>query len=183
MEQDNKKNEIFEDKNAEKKTKNTENNEREKEIKTITLTQEDYDNIKLQVADAMNDYKDLERDFENYRSRLKDEVEKAKFEGVSDAVKTILPALDSFKKARKIVQDKATLSGIHLIEKNVLSALDSLGIKKIDCVGKAFDPNFHNAVMMMQKEHTKSGTVIDEVEAGYMLKDKVIKYSQVIVAK
>ncbi len=175
MEQENKKNEMFEDENI------NENIENEKE--TITLTQEDYDNIKLQVADALNDYKDLERDFENYRSRLKDEVEKAKFEGVADAVKTILPALDSFKKARKIVQDKATLSGINLIEKNVLSALKSLGIQKIECVGKVLDPNFHNAVMMMQKQGVKSGIVIEEIEAGYMLKDRVIKYSQVIVAK
>jgi len=175
MEQENKKNEMFEDENI------NENIENEKE--TITLTQEDYDNIKLQVADALNDYKDLERDFENYRSRLKDEVEKAKFEGIADAVKTILPALDSFKKARKIVQDKATLSGINLIEKNVLSALNSLGIQKIECVGKVLDPNFHNAVMMMQKQGVKSGIVIEEIEAGYMLKDRVIKYSQVIVAK
>jgi len=180
------KEEAKQDKKSGEKSESVKEEKKEEikeEKKTVTLTQEDYDNIKLQVADAMNDFKELERDFENLRSRIKDDVEKAKFDGIADAVKTILPALDSFKKARELVSDKATQSGINLIEKNILSSLNELGVHKIECVGKKFDPNFHSAVMMMQKDKVKSGIIIEEAEAGYMLKDKVIKYSQVIVAK
>jgi molecular chaperone GrpE len=169
--------------NNEETVNTAEQAEQKTEPKLISLTQEDYNNIKRQMAKVMNDSKDLERDFDSYRSRVKTDIEDAKQDGMESALKTIFPALDSFKKARKIVCDKATMNGIDLIEKNILSALHNLKVEKIDCVGKKFDPNFHNAVMMMQKDNTKSGTVIEEVEAGYTLNGKVIKYSQVIVAK
>ncbi len=155
----------------------------EKEEKSVVLSQKEYNDIKLQVADALNEYKELQRDYENLRNRLREDVAAAKFEGTKEALMTLLPALDSFKKARKILSDKATLSGITLIEKNILTAVKELGVEKIKCLGLPFDPNFHNAMMMMEKEGKQSGTVIEEVEAGYILGDKVIKYSQVIVAK
>lgn len=70
-----------------------------------------------------------------------------------------------------------------MIEKNIMLALKDLKVQKIDCVGKKFDHDFHNAVLTMTKEGVKPGTIIEEIEAGYILGDKVIKFSQVVVAK
>lgn len=183
MEKKNEKNEEHKNYENAKTTPAEPKVQSEKKEKPITLSKEEYNDIKLQVADALNDYKELQRDYENLRNRLREDVAAAKFEGTKDALMTILPALDSFKKARKILSDKATLSGITLIEKNILSAVKELGVQKIDCLNLPFNPNFHHAMMMMEKEGKQSGTVIEEVEAGYVLGDKVLKYSQVIVAK
>ncbi len=158
-------------------------NEAKEELKQVTLSQAEYDGIKLQMAKVINDYKDLERDLENYRKRSRQEIDSAKSDGMIKALETILPTLDTFKKAKKTIKDKNTLDGVNMIEKGVLEALKKLNVNKIECVGKKFDPNFHNAVLSISDANHKAGTVIEEIEAGYTLGDKVIKFSQVVVAK
>lgn len=154
-----------------------------KETKQVTLSQQEYDGIKLQMAKVINDYKDLERDMDNYRKRSRQEVEDAKVDGMIKALETILPTLDTFKKAKKIIKDKDSLEGVNMIEKGVMEALKKLNVHKIDCVGKKFDPNFHNAVLSIDDTKHKSGTIIEEIESGYTFQDKVVKFSQVVVAK
>lgn len=158
-------------------------NEAKEELKQVTLSQAEYDGIKLQMAKVINDYKDLERDLENYRKRSRQEIDSAKLDGMIKALETILPTLDTFKKAKKVIRDKDTLDGVNMIEKGILEALKKLNVNKIECVGKKFDPNFHNAVLSISDANHKAGTVIEEIEAGYTLGDKVIKFSQVVVAK
>lgn len=144
---------------------------------------DEYVKLKYQFSEFVNRHKAYEHEFENYKKRTKEEIKSAKDEGVTKALETIIPALDSFKKAKKIITDKSSLSGIALIEKNILTQLEKLGVKRIDCVGKPFDTDFHNAVMLVENEDKEPGTVVEEVEAGFTLNDKVIKYSQVIVSK
>lgn len=157
--------------------------ETKEELKQVTLSQAEYDGIKLQMAKVINDYKDLERDLENYRKRSRQEIDSAKSDGMIKALETILPTLDTFKKAKKVIKDKNTLDGVNMIEKGILEALKKLNVNKIECVGKKFDPNFHNAVLSISDASKKAGTVIEEIEAGYTLGDKVIKFSQVVVSK
>ena len=139
--------------------------------------------LKYQLAEIINRYKQLEREFDNYRVRTKQEAKQAKVDGMTKAVETILPALDSFKKAKALITDKSSLSGVGLIEKSLLNSLEKLNIKYIDCIGKEFDPELHNAVLLVEDNTKKSNTIVDELEMGFTLNDKVIKYSQVIVAK
>ncbi len=153
------------------------------EKKTVSMTMEEFDAIKLQMAKILNDEKDLEKDFENYRKRSREEVEKSFLDGQTKALESILPALDSFKKAKKMISDEKSLEGINMIEKNIMQALEKLGVKKINAVGVKFDPNLHNAILSVADGKTKAGVIIDETESGYTLGDKVIKYSQVVVAK
>lgn len=155
----------------------------EEEKKTVSMTMEEFDAIKLQMAKILNDEKDLEKDFENYRKRSREEVEKSFLDGQTKALESILPALDSFKKAKKMISDEKSLEGINMIEKNIMQALEKLGVKKIKAVGVKFDPNLHNAILSVADGKTKAGVIIDETESGYTLGDKVIKYSQVVVAK
>ncbi len=166
-----------------KKEEKKENNIKEEEQKQVTLSQAEYDGIKLQMAKVINDYKELERDLENYRKRSRQDVETAKTDGMIKALEIILPTLDTFKKAKKVIKDKDSLEGVNMIEKGVMEALKKLDVHKIDCVGKKFDPNLHNAVLSIEDTKHKAGTVIEEIEAGYTFQDKVVKFSQVVVAK
>lgn len=157
--------------------------EKKEEKKTVSLTTEEFDAIKLQMAKVINDEKELEKDFENYRKRSREEVEKSFADGQTKALETILPALDSFKKAKKMILDEASIEGVNLIEKSIMQALEKLGVKKIKAVGEKFNPELHNAILSVQDDKAKSGYIVEETESGYTLGNKVIKYSQVVVAK
>ena len=159
------------------------NEEKKEEKKTVSLTTEEFDAIKLQMAKVINDEKELEKDFENYRKRSREEVEKSFADGQTKALETILPALDSFKKAKKMILDEASIEGVNLIEKSIMQALEKLGVKKIKAVGEKFNPELHNAILSVQDDKAKSGYIVEETESGYTLGNMVIKYSQVVVAK
>lgn len=149
---------------------------------SVILSQEEFNGVKLQLAKAINDYKELEQDFEKYRKRTVENMVGERELGKKEAIEAIFPALDTFKKAKALVADKASLSGIQLIEKSLMASLEKLGVKPIEAVGKKFDQNLHSAVVTMPSDK-ESGTVIEELETGYTLGDKVIKFSQVVVAK
>ena len=159
------------------------NEEKKEEKKTVSLTTEEFDAIKLQMAKVINDEKELEKDFENYRKRSREEVEKSFADGQTKALETILPALDSFKKAKKMILDEASIEGVNLIEKSIMQALEKLGVKKINAAGEKFHPELHNAILRVQDDKAKSGYIVEATESGYTLGNKVIKYSQVVVAK
>ncbi len=144
---------------------------------------EDYIKLKYQLADVINKYKEFEHEFNNYRTRTKDEIKQAQIDGMTKGISVVFPAMDSFKKAKKLIKDEGTLNGVRMIEKSILDALKKHGIKRIDCIGEKFDPNIHNAVLLVEDKTKESGTIIDELEAGYTFNDKVVKFSQVIVAK
>ena len=79
--------------------------------------------------------------------------------------------------------DKNSLNGIKMIEDSLLEALERLKIKKIPTIGHTFDPALHNAVVLLDDFKAKSNTIIEELQAGFMYEDKVIRYAQVVVAK
>ncbi len=143
---------------------------------------EEFVKLKYQFSEFVNKYRDHEKEFENYKRRTKEEIKEAKEDGVAKAIKALIPALTTFKNAKKLITDEKSLSGIELIEKSILTEFEKLGVKKIECIDTPFDPSLHNAVMLVENPE-KSGLVVDEVEAGYVMGDKVIKFSQVIVAK
>lgn len=155
----------------------------ENEQKDCAVSLAEYIKLKYQMAEVINKYNSLSHEFDNYRKRTKEEIKQAKIDGQSKSIESILPALDAFKKAKALITDKSSLSGVAMIEKSLMTSLEKLGVKAIDSVGNQFDPDYHNAVMLVEKEGVESGTIVDEIEMGFMLNDKVVKYSQVIVAK
>lgn len=124
----------------------------------------------------------LQAEFDNYRKRTDMEVSRAYRNGFNDAIVDFLPALDSFKMAKEYIQDKNTLMGIDYIEKGILNTLEKMGVKAIDATGK-FDPNFHQAIDTDTTADVESGCIVKECYKGFMMGDKVIRYSQVIVKK
>ena len=123
-------------------------------------------------------------EFQNYKKRMdRDrEAEKAWMKG--ELIKKILPVLDDLERAllNRPEQD-AWANGIELIARKLQSILDAEGIERIEAEGKAFDPNFHEAISYESKEGVDSGSVIAIVQNGYMLGDRVVRPALVRVAK
>lgn len=124
----------------------------------------------------------LRAEFDNYRKRTQNDISKAYSNGFNQAITEFLPALDSFKMASEYITDPNTLMGIQYIEKGILSTLEKMGVKAIDVSGK-FDPNFHQAIGSEVSANHESGDIIKECFKGFTVGEKVIRYSQVIVAK
>ncbi len=124
----------------------------------------------------------LRAEFDNYRKRSQNDISKAYSNGFNQAITEFLPALDSFKMATEYITDPNTLMGIQYIEKGILSTLEKMGIEVINATGK-FDPDFHQAIGSETSAEHESGDIIKECFKGFKMGDRVIRYSQVIVAK
>ena len=125
----------------------------------------------------------IQADFENYKRRNKDIVQESFANGVATSVEKLLPALDSFNQATKKIHDEKILDGVNLIYNQLKNALSELGVTKIECVGKPFDPNFHNAVLTGEDKNRKDSIVLEEYQEGFMLNNKVIRHSVVKINK
>ena len=141
------------------------------------------ENVEESTADAyFSQLLSLRAEFDNYRKRTQNDISKAYSNGFNQAITEFLPALDSFKMATEYITDPNTLMGIQYIEKGILNTLEKIGVKAIDVSGK-FDPNFHQAIGSETSPEHESGDIIKECFKGFTMGDKVIRYSQVIVAK
>ena len=126
-------------------------------------------------------------EFDNYRKRT-DKEKKQNYEiGASDFILKILPVVDNFERglAAMSEEDKASsfAQGIEMIYKQLVKVLEDSGVSVIEAQGQPFDPMFHNAVMQQPSEEFESGTVIQELQKGYMYKERVIRHSMVMVAE
>ena len=141
------------------------------------------------LEEKLAEYEDLRvrqlAEFENFRKRS--EKEKAQmFEiGAKTVIEKLLPVIDNFERGLAAVteDEKETpfAQGVELVYKQLLTSFDELGVKPIEAVGKEFDPNLHNAVMMVDDDSLESGTVAEEVQKGYMYKESVVRHSMVKV--
>ena len=125
----------------------------------------------------------IQADFENYKKRNADIAEKSYNMGVYDFVEKLLPALDSFKQARETVKDPTALAGLNLIHGQIIKALESFGIKKIECVGQEFNPNYHNAVLTDCNPDFENDIITEEFQEGFKSVTKVIRHSVVKINK
>ena len=157
--------------------------EQKQEIKPETK-QKDQNNVKNGLADEyLNMARVIQADFDNYRKRSAESIRQAKIDGTAEALEIFIPCLDVFKKAKDMITDENSKKGIEMLENEILSSLKTLGVEKIETVGKQFDPNIHHCLMVMEDKNKPDNVVLDEYQAGYKYKDKIIKYSQVIVNK
>ncbi len=164
-----------------KKKVHTEDSTQQPEVQTVPLQQ--YEELKKQADMYLNTAKYVQADFDNYKRHNQNAYKEGVEEGVKRACEVILPALDNFKKAEKVVHEKNCLEGIKMIEQTILSELEKLKIKRIPAIGKKFDPSLHNAIALIEDNSHASDTIVEEVQSGYTYDGKVIRYSQVVVAK
>lgn len=123
----------------------------------------------------------LQAEFENYRKRV--EKEQAAFQQYAsgEVVTQLLPLLDSFSLALSKAEKNETTKGFELIYAQLFEMLEKQGLQKIECVGKKFDPTQHEA--LMQEEGEEKGVVLEELQKGYMLHDKILRPARVKVSK
>src|SRR5690606_17319780 len=143
----------------------------------------------LQEAEAkIIEYKDgwarSQADFQNYKKRIERDNELMYASMKGDIIKKVLPALDDLERAlQNRPADDAWASGIELIARKLQNIVEAEGVKKIEAKGLAFDPNFHEAISNEPSDEVESGHVIEVVQNGYMLGERVIRPALVRVAQ
>ena len=124
----------------------------------------------------------VQADFDNYRKRNVDAVNKAREDGKASVIVKILPCADVIDKAISMTTDASTLEGLKMVANKFQDVLAGLGVTKYESKGQMFDVNLHNAITAVESDKP-SGTVVDEYECGYRMGDKVIRFAQVIISK
>ncbi|HSS97277.1 MAG TPA: nucleotide exchange factor GrpE [Terriglobales bacterium] len=126
----------------------------------------------------------LQAEFENARKRAVREQQEYRDFALSDAVKTLLPVVDSFDLALRTSAEKSEFrNGVELINKQLHDALEKLGLKQIPAKGEPFDPRFHEAIEMVDTNEVEDQYVIDELQRGYKLKERLVRPAMVRVAR
>ena len=138
------------------------------------------------IAELKDQYLRKAAEFENYRKRTLKEKSELILNGAESTVKAILPILDDFERALADKTDdcKAVKEGQQLIFNKFVKALKALGVEKIETQDKDFDVDYHEAIAMVPgMGDDKKGKVIDCVQTGYKLNDKVIRHAKVAVGQ
>lgn len=133
-------------------------------------------------GELVGDLRKLKAEFENYRRRSDIQSRNARSEGNYEVIEKLLPLMDAFENAEKLISDKKILEGVKLISKQLEDVLASYSVKKIDALNEEFDPSLHNAVLTKEDAHN-SGKVIEVVRTGYTAGDKVLRYAYVVVGQ
>ncbi|MBV6449975.1 MAG: Protein GrpE [Anaerolineales bacterium] len=136
------------------------------------------------LAESVEGWQRSQADFQNYRKRVERDNEMTFASMKGDIVKKILPVLDDLERAlNNRPADDAWANGIELIARKFQNILDVEGIKRIEAAGAEFDPKFHEAISHEHNEDFESGQVIEVVQNGYMLGERVIRPALVRVAQ
>ena len=133
-------------------------------------------------------YVRLSAEFDNFRKRTLKEKMDLIASGGEDVIKAIIPVVDDFERAIAAMAGKeemaAECEGVRLIYQKFMDILKSKGVTPIEAVGKPMDVDFHDAVAKIPVDDPeKKGTVIDVVQTGYMLKEKVLRFAKVVVGE
>jgi len=126
-------------------------------------------------------------EFENYKRRTEnDQLNLLKYAAESFIIK-LLPVIDDFERSLQHIDSSKDIEslkqGLKLIYDKLMKVLDDQGVKKIESVGQPFDVNFHEALLQRKAEDVAPHTVLDEIEKGYMYRDRVIRHAKVVVSE
>ena len=173
---------------SEKEEKNTEKNTSDKpdeELKELT-PEEKIKELEDKLARTF-------AEMENQRRRFEKEREDAFSYGGFAFAKETLNLIDNFERSKKILENdeilkdtealKKTLEHFEIINKDMVSILSKNGITPIDSIGKKLDPNLHQAMMEIEDDQKEAGTIVQEIQKGFMMKDRLLRPSLVGVSK
>lgn len=145
----------------------------------------DEEKLKAEIAELNNKYVRLYAEFDNFKRRTsKERVDLLQTAG-KDIVVSLLPVLDDFERAMKVMETATEVSaikeGVELIYNKLKNTLSQKGLKEMESKEKPFDSDLHEAITNVQAPENLKGKVIDELEKGYYLNDKVIRFAKVVV--
>lgn len=128
----------------------------------------------------------LQADYDNFRRRTRQEKEEFAKYASSEIVEKLLPVLDNFDRALTVGQTgndyEALFKGVDMIYRQLKQVLEQEGLSEMNAAGQPFNPEYHNAVMKVEDEEHEEGIVLEELQKGYMFKDKVLRPAMVKVS-
>ncbi|RKY95241.1 MAG: nucleotide exchange factor GrpE [Ignavibacteriae bacterium] len=155
----------------------------EEEVKETDVTAE----LKAKVNELEDKLLRKAAEFENYKRRTENDQFNLLSFAAESFITKILPVIDDFERSLDHISDaesaEAIKDGIMLVYDKLVKILDEQGVKKIDSVGKPFNVDYHDALMQVKDDTVPAHTVVEEVEKGYMYKNKVIRHAKVIVSE
>lgn len=159
------------------------------QVEEVILTEEQ---VKIEALETeMKELKDrlirIQADYDNFRRRTKQEKEAAAKYKAQNLIEEIIPAVDNFDRALGVKAEseeaKAILQGMEMVYRQLADALKNEGLEVIESVGQSFDPHFHQAVIQVETDEFESNHVVEELQKGYKLRDRVLRPAMVKVSE
>jgi len=159
----------------------------EQPLPTVESLQQQLEKVMQERDEYLSLAQRIQADFDNYRKRNKNAIAEAYDAATADVVKSFLPVLDNLERALDSAKEssshEAIAKGVEMVVRQFKDVLKKLGVEEIDALGKAFDPELHEAVMRAEAEEgVEDNTVVEVFQKGYKYKDRVIRHSMVKVA-
>lgn len=166
----------------------SESSEDVKEDDNPQVCEEESEKLRSELDEYKDKYLRLMAEFDNYRKRVLKEKSELILNGGEKVISSILPVLDDIERAEEsmttIEDSKSFQEGVSLIFEKLKTILEKNGLKKMDTVGEQFNVDFHEAIAMVPGQPDElRGKVIDSVQTGYLLNDKVLRHAKVAVAE
>lgn len=141
--------------------------------------------LKDQLVQANDKYLRLYAEFDNFRRRTAKERQEMLLSGGKDVLASLLPVMDDFDRALKAMETATDVipvkEGVALVQNKLKHILSAKGVKEMDTKGQPFDADIHEAITNIPAGDKLKGKVVDELEKGYYLNDKVLRFAKVVV--
>jgi molecular chaperone GrpE len=155
------------------------------EVINFPSSTDELSKLLAEKQELMNTLVRRQADFDNYRKRVEKERQADRHRGVESMVEHMLPVLDAFDRALSASDDPAYANyrkGFELIRKQLWESLSKQGLVRVDSVGQEFNPHMHHAIERVETSEYADGTVIGEMQPGYIFHEKVLRPAMVRVA-
>ncbi len=154
------------------------------EVSELQQVKEQLVVLQAELDEQKDRYLRLQADYDNYRRRTQKEKSELSIQVTQDLIADLLPVVDNFERALAATgQDADSIrAGVEMVNRQFLSILEQNGLEAINTEDATFDPNFHQAVMREENTEKPDGTILQELQKGYMVKGKTIRPSMVKVS-
>jgi molecular chaperone GrpE len=181
------KSEELENDNKEEKSDDEIKSTEPEEKSEIEKAEEKISELETQVKELQDKFLRKVAEFENYKRRSENDQFNLITYGAESFIVKLLPVVDDFERSLQHI-DSANNSdsikeGIKLVYDKLIKVLDEQGVKKMESVGKPFNVDYHDALMQRKDENAEPHTVLEEIEPGYIYREKVIRHAKVIVSE
>lgn len=156
---------------------------REELIDELQQKNEKIEEMDAEIEDLLSRLQRLKADFVNYRKRSQKEKSKMTDQGKRDLCSSLLPTIDNFERALKSEEKETDFyQGVKMIYKQLMMGFAEQNIEEITAAGEEFNPEYHEAIMKVESDEVEDGVIVDVVQKGFILEDKVIRPAMVRVA-
>jgi molecular chaperone GrpE len=166
----------------------------EEELKEDVHEKNEIERAEAKISELESQVKELEdrflrkvAEFENYKRRAENDQFNLITYGAESFIVKLLPVIDDFERSLQHIDStndsESIKTGLKLVYDKLIKVLEEQGIKKMESVGKPFDVDFHDALMQRKDEKVEPHTVLQEIEPGYIYREKVIRHAKVIVSE